>query len=139
MGYLVKDNTVFHGRIEEDITKEGFCIIKKYDYRDYHIDHVSIVSPKLYFKYDEAKKVVDENIAEFKRQASLTNYEWAVEKIDNILGRWKFLNGATNEDVEIYRNWILSLKNVEDVDVRIWQNNIQWKCWKNKRWNNIEL
>lgn len=100
---------------------------------------MSIVSPKLYFKYDEAKKVVDENIAEFKRQASLTNYEWAVEKIDNILGRWKFLNGATNEDVEIYRNWILSLKNVEDVDVRIWQNNIQWKYWKNKRWNNIEL
>ena len=62
-----------------------------------------------------------------------------MEKIDNILGRWKFLNGATNEDVEIYRNWILSLKNVEDVDVRIWQNNIQWKYWKNKRWNNIEL
>ena len=88
---------------------------------------MSIVSPKLYFKYDEAKKVVDENIAEFKRQASLTNYEWAVEKIDNILGWWKFLNGATNEDVEIYRNWILSLKNVEDVDVRICQNNIQCK------------
>ena len=83
--------------------------------------------------------VVDENIAEFKRRASLTDYEWAVEKIDNILGKWKFLNGATNDDVEIYRNWILSLKNVEDVDVRIWQNNIQWKYWKNKRWNNIEL
>ena len=139
MGYLVKDNTVFHGRIEADITKEGFRIIKKYDYRDHHIDHVSIVSPKLYFKYDEAKKVVDENIAEFKRQASLTDYEWSVEKIDNILGRWKFLNGATNDDVEIYRNWILSLKNVEDVNVRIWQNSIQWKYWKNKRWNNIEL
>ena len=28
MGYLVKDNTVFHGRIEADITKEGFRIIK---------------------------------------------------------------------------------------------------------------
>ena len=71
MGYLVKDSTIFHGRIEEDITKEGFRIIKKYDYRDHHIDHVSIVSPELYFKYDEAKKVVDENIAEFMHKCGI--------------------------------------------------------------------
>lgn len=29
-GYLVKDNTIFHGHIESEITKDGFRIVKKY-------------------------------------------------------------------------------------------------------------
>ena len=62
-GYLVKDNTIFHGVIEDEITKDGFRIVKKYPMWQHHIDHVSIRPDKVYFTYEEAKKEVDENIA----------------------------------------------------------------------------
>ena len=33
----------------------------------------------------------------------------------------------------------LRMSNVEDIETRIFGGNIQWKYWKNKKWNNIEL
>lgn len=111
MGYLVKDSTIFHGRIEEDITKEGFRIIKKYDYRDHHIDHVSIVSPELYFKYDEAKKVVDENILggflereNISLEEYLTNKKYVVIQDGDETCYWNAMKktGLVNMDIIDY-------------------------------------
>ena len=139
-GYLVKDNTIFHGVIEDEITKDGFRIVKKYPRETFHhIDHVSIRPDKVYFTYEEAKKEVDENIAEFNRQASLSDYDWSVEQIDKTLKRYQIINDTTDEEVKEYRDWLLAMSNVEDIETRIFNGNIQWKYWKNKRWMNIEL
>lgn len=35
--------------------------------------------------------------------------------------------------------WLLSMKNVEEIETRISLGNIQWKYEKNKKWNNIVL
>ena len=138
-GYLVKDSTIFHGVIEDKITKEGFRIVKNYHRWKYHIDHISIRPDKVYFTYEEAKKEVDENIAEFNRQASLSDYDWSVEQINKTLDRWKAINDASDEEVKAYREWLLDMKDVEDIETRIFGGHIQWKYWKNKRWNYIEL
>ena len=138
-GYLVKDNTIFHGVIEAEITKDGFRIIKKYPRDLYHIDHVSIRPDKVYFTYEEAKKEVDENIAEFHRQAALSDYDWSVEQIDKTLKRWQIINAASDKEVKAYRDWLLGMKDVENIEIRTFGGHIQWKYWKNTRWNYIEL
>lgn len=46
---------------------------------------------------------------------------------------------ATDEEVNVYREWLLSMKNVEEIETRISLGNIQWKYEKNKKWNNIVL
>lgn len=138
-GFLVKDNTIYHGNIEAEITKDGFRIIKKYPMWQHHINHVSIRPDKVYFTYEEAKKEVDDNIAEFHRQASLSDYEWSVEQIDKTLNHYRIINNATDEEVKQYRDWLLAMDNVEDIETRMFDCNIQWKYWKNKKWNNIEL
>lgn len=138
-GYLVKDNSIFHGQIEDEITKDGFRIVKKYPRDLHHIDHTSVRPDKVYFTYEEAKKEVEDNIAEFHRQASLSDYDWSVEQIDKTLNLWKSLSGASENEVKQYRDWLLSMSNVEDIEVRLSGGNIQWKYWKNKRWMNIEL
>lgn len=138
-GYLVKDNTIFHGVIEAEITKDGFRIVKKYPRDLYHIDHVSIRPDKVYFTYEEAKKEVDENIAEFHRQAALSDYEWSVEQIDKTLKRLQIINAVSDKEVKAYRDWLLGMKDVENIETRLWGNKIQWKYWKNTRWNYIEL
>ena len=138
-GFLVKDSTIYHGNIEAEITKDGFRVIKKYPMWQHHINHVSIRPDKVYFTYEEAKKEVDDNIAEFHRQASLSDYDWSVEQIDKTLRNYKIVNDATDEEVKQYRDWLLAMNNVEDIETRMFGGNIQWKYWKNKKWNNIEL
>lgn len=138
-GYLVKSNTIYHGIIESEITKDGYRIVKKYPMYHHHIDHVSVRPDKVYFAYEEAEKEVDENIAEFKRQASLSDYDWSVEQIDKTINKWKKYHDASDKEAEAYHNWLVAMDNVEDIETRIFGGEIQWKYWKNKRWNNIEL
>ena len=138
-GFFVKDSTIYHGNIEAEIIKDGFRIVKKYPMWKHHIDHTSVRPDKVYFTCEEAKKEVDENIAEFHRQASLSDYDWSVEQIDKTLKRYQIINDITDEEVKQYRDWLLAMSNVEDIETRIFGGNIQWKYWKNKKWNNIEL
>lgn len=138
-GILVKDSTIFYGDIEAEITKEGYRIVKKYPMWKHHISYTSIRPDKVYFTYKEAKDEVDANIAEFYRQAELSDYDWSVEHIDMELVRWQTLNGVSNEEKNKYRNWLLSMDKVEDIEVRIFNGEIQWKYDKNKKWRNIEL
>lgn len=139
-GYLVKDNSIFHGVIEDEITKDGFRIVKKYPRETFHhIDHVSIRPDKVYFTYEEAKKEVDENIAEFHRQASLSDYDWSVEQIDKTIERWRYVTDSSPKAMKAYRDWLLNLENIEDIETRIFGGNIQWKYWNKKKWNYIEL
>lgn len=138
-GLLVKSNQIFHGNIEEDITKDGFCIVKKYPIWQHHVDRVSIRPDKVYFTYKEAKEERDKYIAEFKRQASLSDYEWSVEQIEKTISMWKAYYDATKEEAVKYREWILSMERVEDIETRFYYGSIQWKYEKNKKWNSIIL
>ena len=139
LGYLVKDCTVFHGVIEEEITKEGYRIVKNHPMWRHHIDHVSIRPDKVYFTYEEAKNEVDKNVKEFERQLSLTDYEWSVEHICKNLDIFKAIHGLPERDIDSYREFILGMDNVENIKTRIYQGQIQWKYEDNKRWNYIEI
>lgn len=139
IGILVKSDTIFHGNIEDEITKDGFRIRKTYPWWQHHITNTSVVPHKVYSTYEEAKKEVDENIEEFHRQAALSDYDWSVEQIDKTLNHWQKINDVSDYEKNQYREFLLAMKNVEDIETRIFGCNIQWKYWKNKRWNNIEL
>ena len=138
-GYFVKKENTFLGNIESDITKDGYRIIKQYPYFNKYTTHISIRPDKLYYSYEEAEKEVRDNISEFERQANLSDYDWSVEKIDEVLNRWKYLCNISDNDIKEYRQWLLDMKDVEDIELRIYQGEIQWKYWKNKKWSNIEL
>ena len=64
------------------------------------------------------KKEADANNAEIIRIANLSDYDWSIEQIDNTLNMWQKICGATDEEKQKYRDWILKLKNIENVEVR---------------------
>lgn len=135
-GVLVKTQDNDHSRIETEIdSKNGWRICRKYPYDNYYPTYTSLQEFQMYSSYEEAKKVVIEHEAELKRQSELSDYEWSVEQIDRILDNPFY----SDEEKKKYRDWILSLDNVEDIEVRTCQGNIQWKYCKNKRWMNIEI
>jgi len=138
-GLLVNASTRFHGSLETEISKEGWRIAKKHPAGYDRKTHTSIYPFKCFDNYKNAKADVDAYEAELRRQASLSDYEWSVEEIDKVLNRWAKLYGEPDDIKNRYREWLLSLKDVEDIEVRCSGGAIQWKYWKNKRWNNIEL
>ena len=89
--------------------------------------------------YEEAKSEVDKNVKEFERQLSLTDYEWSVEHICMNLDIFKAIHGLSERDIDSYREFILGMDNVENIETRIYQGQIQWKYEDKKRWNYIEI
>ena len=139
LGLLVKADTKFHGNIRANITKEGYRVITEYPMWKHYQTYTSLRPDRVYSTYKEAKDEVDKNIAELQRQAALSDYDWSVEQIDKTLNFWQHLYDTKDEEKNAYRDWILDMKNVENIEVRLFCGNIQWKYEKNKKWNNIEL
>lgn len=137
-GYLTESSKIFHGQVEAEITKEGYRVRKVYPAWKHHFDYTSVMPHKVYFTYGEAKKEVDENIAEFNRQASLSDYDWSVEQIDKTLAHYKRISDVSEKEIQKLKDFLLSQNNVEDIETRISGGEVQWKYWKNKRWVNIE-
>ena len=104
-----------------------------------HITNTSVRPDKVYFTYEEAKREVDDNIAEFNRQAALSEYDWSLEQIEKTINRFIAFTGESDKVREDYKSWFVNMSNLEDIKTRIFDGNIQWKYWKNKKWNNIEL
>ena len=62
-----------------------------------------------------------------------------MEQINNTLDRWAAFYSIANEQKKLVFDFITSLPKLEDIEIRISLGNIQWKYWKKKKWNNIEI
>ena len=138
-GFIVKDEEIYHGTIVTDVTKDGYKVVKRYPSWMHHICNASIESWYLYYAYEEAQKIVNCNLQELYRQAALSDYEWSVEQIDKTLRWWQYITNQSDLEVHEYRDWLLRRDNIEDIETRTFGGQVQWKYWKNQRWNNIEL
>lgn len=139
-GVLVKVQDNDHSHINSEIdSKQGWRIRRKYPTYEHYPTYATIKYNEVYNSYDDAIKVIEDYKSELKRQSELSEYDWSVEQIDKKLNRWAYICSISEEDKRKYRDWILALDKVEDVEIRIFKNNIQWKYWKNKKWMNIVL
>lgn len=138
-GLLVSPDENDHGEFEAEISKEGWRIVKRYGYphETYVPSRISLPRNKIFATYEEAKAEIDKFEAELKRQSELSDYEWSVEQIDGVLSRWKYQCGKTHDEVLKARKRLLGFDRVEELEVRIIMGNIQWKYWKNKKWNTL--
>lgn len=142
IGALVWERENDHAQFRAEIdARRGWRIVRDYSARlgKSESGFTSIRFDQVYGSYDEAKAVVDAHEAELRRQASLTEAEWSIEQIDHELDRWAALYHIPDDTKNRYRDWILALKPIEDIEVRLCSGELQWKHWKHKNWKNIEL
>ena len=133
----VDDND--HSYLVSEIDKnKGYRIRRAYD-GVYHPSYISLPYHKVYTTYEEAEEIVNQQKEELQRIANLSDYEWSVEQIDNTLDKWKHIYGHSDEEKKKYRDRILGMDNIEDVEVRIFAGALQWRYDRNRRWINIEL
>ena len=106
---------------------------------EHHICSVRVFADKLYLDYESAKKEVDLHIADFTRQAALSDRDWSIEQIDKTLKLYQKYSDCSELEIKRYHDYFCSLLKVEDVETRVHNGHIQWKYWKNKRWGNLEI
>lgn len=98
-------------------------------------------SDKVYFTYEEAAAERDAKIAEFKRQAALSDEEWSLELIEKDVRRYLSLYfgvlSLEQDEVDKYMDFFKELPRVEDIETRLFGGTLQWKYCKNKAWKNV--
>ena len=137
-GVLVKVEDNDHAQIEAEIdSKNGYRIVRKYP--PYHWDRTDIWLryDKVYATYDEAKAVVDSIEAEFKRQSELSDYDWSLEQIDRTINRCVGMYLITKEQGEEFRQRLIDMGNIEEIETRIFGGGLQWKYWKAAKWKTM--
>lgn len=148
-GLLIPRIKATFSRIETEYG-DGFNGGKKGEYRlvrkssippfaIYPSSHVSVEWRKVYKTYEDAQEIVNKEIKEKKRVANLSDYEWAVEGIDNSLNSLVVRYGMSEADRARYREWIFSQNNIEEIETRVHTGVLQWRYAKNKRWMEIHL
>lgn len=133
-GALVRAKDNLHVTFSEDIDRhKGWRIYPKWeDYRDI----VTVDFHNAFETYEDAQAACDEINNELARQAEMSDYDWSVEKINEVIDDcWNL----TDTERSQYREWLLSRKNVEDIEARAFCGKIQWKYAKNKKWLDIAL
>lgn len=126
--------------IDADITKEGYTIVCKHPYwTKSRPDFQCIRRDNCYHSFQDAKAEADKYIQELRRQAELSDYDWSVEQIDHTLAMWQGITGASSEDVQKARMWLLAQKDVENLVVRIFSGHLQFKWDRQRRWFSMQV
>lgn len=138
---IENDHAEFHAEISKT---NGWRIIRTYNYHavwqsSLPKNRITMNVTDLYSTYDEAQAVINDIYAEWKRQSELSDYEWSVEQIDKVLDKWSGIHHIDAETKNRYRDWILQLDKVENVEIRTSNGEVEWKYWKNTRWKTIQL
>lgn len=137
-GILVQPSENDQMRVETDISKDGWRIIKKAQYcGEYKPDGKVLQNGDFYETFDDANKQVVFYKNEMDRISRLSDEEWSIEQIVKVLNQYKNANKASEEDVQKMYDKLLALPNIEDLETRFCYGQVQYKYSKQKRWKDI--
>ncbi len=142
LGYLIRADKKDYSYIDVEIDKQlGYRLIRRYCAKEVINTGTTRMCNQIYSSYKEAEKWIDDYVEELKRQSKLTYKEWSLEQIQRTVDR--YLNFTfSDESVRAEKRdklmeYFKELKNVEDIETRLFDGQIEWKYWKNKKWNSI--
>lgn len=138
-GIYVKVQDLDHSHIEVEFYRgnSGYRLVRSHFNEPHHPHHISLPVSEVFKTYEGAQKLIDVHQAEWKRVANLTDLEWTIEQINNKINRWAHFNNISENNKIAVRERIMSLDNLENVEVRIAYGNIQWRYYDKKHWNTI--
>lgn len=139
-GYLVPMSEIDQTDIYTEIDKNhGWRLIKQArDWTRYEPSSLTIEKFNLYTTYKEAQAVIDAEVAEFERQAALSDYEWSLEQIDKNLNKAVKFGYITETKRDEFKQRLINTGEIEDIETRVFSGHIQYKKWKNKKWLTME-
>ena len=145
-GVLVNVRDVPYEKIEAVIEgKFGYKLIRKSKEPervidpDGPVDTVGIAWIQCFSTYAEAKAACDKYEAELEAQAEMSDLEWSVSLIDHDIDRWAKLRGISDENKARARDYLMGLKDLENVETRVIGEGLQYKYWKHKRWVTVPI
>lgn len=134
-GLIVRMKNQYHYRFTSEIDKKhGWRIIRDRANEGYYPYSVTLSWKDVYLKPEEAVNVVKEYEAAMKKQSEMSDLEYAISEIDNVLKKYERLYTVSEEQMKNAREFLMSLPNLEQVVVRLIGNSIEWKYERKKKW-----
>ena len=69
----------------------------------------------------------------------MSDLEWSIEQIDKDIDRWAAIYDISTEEKAKFRERIMCIDKLENVETRLFGGMVQWKYEDKKRWMNIEV
>ena len=101
--------------------------------------NITINFYELFSNYKEAEQELNKYNSQMKQQSETSDYDWAVQNIDDVLNHWQYIYSIPEDTKQKYRDWLISLDKEEDVEVRIFSGQLEWKYFNNQKWKNINI
>lgn len=104
-----------------------------------HSEYVCVTHSDVYATWEEVQKIIQDYYEESKRIANLSDYEYALEEMENVLGRWEKVYHASAEEIQRVRNFLLDRpkEEFEKLDIRLCSGCVQYKKSNNKKWISV--
>lgn len=103
----------------------------------YRPTYITMYLHELYHTYRDAQEEIERRRQEAIRLQNLSDYDFAVEEIDRTLDRWKAVYRIPDDVVRETRQKLLSLPETENVLVRLYMGNVEWRYERNKKWKSV--
>lgn len=139
-GLLVLAKDVYPGRVEAEVDRHrGYRLVKKIPhwtqtYGQRNWTYRRVYKSEAFASYEEAKRCVEEKKAEAERIAQMTDLEWSILEIKKVLRR------LPENDRSKVMQFVLSLPDLEDVEVRVRSGMAEWRYFEAKsKWTRIEV
>lgn len=138
-GVLVKAcvEPYWQGHVNTKIEHGEYMVIWEYPQWSMKSAYMYLRYNEVFLSYQEAQNKIDEITAENNRVANLTDREYNIEKMEQLLDKLKGLYSYTDEDCNKIRNKLLDMKDFDDLEFRISCSNFQFKHWKKKKWMGV--
>lgn len=136
-GILVKGCDMRDRAYDTEITKDGWRVVENLTYYKCHPSCVSVQKNMCFDSFEEANKMINEYYRELERQSNLTDEEWAIEQIDKVIGRALNAKLISQDDMVLYRERLLSMDNIDKLEVRFTTSGVEYKYDGHKKWSAI--
>lgn len=133
-GFLVPANTIFDGIPESEVTASGFRVLLKAN-RDPKPKSACVNTSEVYDTYEGAKNALDDYNAKQKAISEMSDRDWSLLQIKKVVEPAMALDGFTQDDIQLVMNWFEGMSDIEDIEARRFNGQIQFKHWKKSRWN----
>lgn len=145
-GFLVNVRDIPYETIDAVIEKaEGYKLIRKSRESERIIDPnrpvdtVGVCHLQIFDTYAEAKEACRKAEQELLNQAEMSDLDWTIHLMDNDLNRWAKNYGISDENKARARQFLMELKDLENIETRVALDGIQYKYWKNTKWMSVPI
>lgn len=139
-GIYVKVEENDHCILESQIERgKGWRIIRRYEQSDYRPWSVTVPFTDVFCTFQEAAEVVAEHDRQLAEEAAMSDLDWSKNEIKKTVFHWAQIYCIPSDQRNAVLDRLYSMENLEDLEIRMFGDDLQWKYCTHRRWSSVKV